>query len=168
VELAETAKAIVPGHTLKLLWTREDDIRGGHYRPLMVHRLKAVLSAEVSLRDGTEPIVHDVWCAVDCGIVVNPDVVRAQMEGGIGFALGHALFGEVPIVKGTPTVSNFNGYRSLTIKRMPRVHVAIVASSEKPTGVGEPGVPALAPAVANAIGRLTGRRPTRLPFLRRS
>jgi isoquinoline 1-oxidoreductase beta subunit len=122
--------------------------------------------AEVSIGDKGEPKVHKVWCAVDCGIVVNPDVIRAQVEGGIGFALGHALYAEVPIVAGAPAVSNFNDYRSLRINEMPEIELAIVTSTEKPSGIGEPGVPPLAPAVANAMARLGVERPKRLPMVR--
>jgi isoquinoline 1-oxidoreductase subunit beta len=124
--------------------------------------------AEVSMGDNGEPRVHKVWCAVDCGMAVNPDVIRAQMEGGIGFGLGHALYGEITLDEGRVAQSNFDGYRSLRIHEMPDVEVKIVRSTQKPTGVGEPGVPPIAPAVANAIARLPGQpRPQRLPFVRR-
>lgn len=122
--------------------------------------------AEVSIGDKGEPKVHKVWCAVDIGTAVNPDVVRAQVEGGIGFALGHALYAEVPIVAGAPAVSNFHDYRSLRINEMPEVELVIVTSPEKPSGIGEPGVPPLAPAVANALARLGVARPKRLPMVR--
>jgi len=121
--------------------------------------------AEVS-RGDEGPRVHKVWCAVDCGIAVNPDIIRAQMEGGIGFALGHVLYAEIPIVKGSPTSGNFDRYRSLRIGEMPEIDVTIVASTEKPTGVGEPGVPPTGPAVANAMARLGLGRPRQLPIVR--
>jgi isoquinoline 1-oxidoreductase subunit beta len=124
--------------------------------------------AEVSVGDSGEPRAHRIWCAVDCGVAVNPDVIRAQMEGGIGFALGHVLFGEITLDQGRVVQSNFDDYRSLRIHEMPEVEVTIVRSNEKPTGVGEPGVPPVAPAVANALARLPGReRPRRLPLVRR-
>lgn len=122
--------------------------------------------AEVSAGDAEGPKVHKVWCAVDCGIAVNPDIVRAQMEGGIGFGLGHALFAEVQIDEGRPVPANFDTYRSLRIHEMPEVEVTIVPSSEKPTGVGEPGVPPIGPAVANALARLGDNRPRQLPIVR--
>jgi isoquinoline 1-oxidoreductase beta subunit len=309
-ELAEVAKAIGPGRPVKLVWTREDDIRGGYYRPLTVHRMRGAVQdgrvvawadttvtqsllkgspfegmiqngidatsvegareipydiadfrcdlhttdvgvpvlwwrsvghthtgyavecfvdellqiagqdpvagrlammgkapreagvlraaaqlarwsgpgpvngrargvavvksfntyvaqiAEVSLEKGM-PRVHKVWCAVDCGVAVNPDVIRAQMEGGIGFGLGHALYAEITLEDGRPVQGNFDSYRSLRIHEMPEVEVTIVRSSEKPTGVGEPGVPPIAPAVANALARLGVERPRRLPMIRR-
>jgi isoquinoline 1-oxidoreductase subunit beta len=122
--------------------------------------------AEVSAGSNGEPRVHKVWCAVDCGVPVNPDVIRAQMEGGIGFGLGHALFGEVALDEGRPVPANFDTYRSLRIHEMPEVEVTILPSTEKPTGVGEPGVPPIGPAVANAMARLGLGRPRRLPFVR--
>ncbi len=122
--------------------------------------------AEVSLREDGLPRVERVVCAIDCGVAVNPDVIRAQMEGGIGFGLGAALWGEITLDKGRVVQSNFDDYRSLRIEEMPAVEVHIVPSSEPPTGVGEPGVPVVAPAVANAFFHLTGRRVRRLPFAR--
>jgi isoquinoline 1-oxidoreductase subunit beta len=120
--------------------------------------------AEVSLRKDGLPKVERVVCAVDCGVAVNPDVVRAQMEGGIGFGLGAALFSEITLDKGRVVQSNFHDYRGLRIDDMPKVEVHIVPSAEAPTGVGEPGVPVVAPAVANAYFHLTGQRIHRLPF----
>jgi isoquinoline 1-oxidoreductase beta subunit len=112
------------------------------------------------------PRVERVVCAVDCGVAVNPDVVRAQMEGGIGFGLGAALWSEITLEKGRVVQSNFDDYRTLRIDEMPKVEVHIVPSAEPPTGVGEPGVPPIGPAVANAFSRLTGRRVRTLPFVR--
>lgn len=121
--------------------------------------------AEVSQGPDGLPKVHKVWCAVDCGVAVNPNIIRAQMEGGIGFALGHALYAELALGKGgTVAQGNFDTYRSLRIGEMPEVEVAIIASGEAPTGVGEPGVPPLAPAVGNAWRKLTGKAVRRLPF----
>jgi isoquinoline 1-oxidoreductase beta subunit len=121
--------------------------------------------AEISA-DGGNPRVHKVWCAVDCGVAVNPDVIRAQMEGGIGYGLGHALFGEISLAEGRVMQSNFDTYRSLRINEMPEIEVTIVNSTKRPTGVGEPGVPLIAPAVANAMARLGLGRPRRLPLAR--
>jgi isoquinoline 1-oxidoreductase beta subunit len=310
LELAQVAKAIGPGHAVKLVWTREDDMRGGYYRPFGVHRmrglvhdgkieawsdtivgqsimkgspfeamtfkdgmdstayegsndipyevanfkcdlhqvdvgvpvlwwrsvghthtgyaveafvdelleaagqdpvegrlammggkprhagvLKAVaeradwknaklepgrargvavvesfntfVAQIVELSQGEEgPVVHKVWCAVDCGVAVNPDIIRAQMEGGIGFALGHILYAEQTLDGGQPVAGNFNTYRSLRINEMPEIDVTIVASTEKPSGVGEPGVPPLGPAVANAMAKLGMPRPRQLPIVR--
>ena len=121
--------------------------------------------AEVTLKDG-KVRVDRVFCAVDCGVAVNPDVIRAQMEGGIGFALGALYYSEIELKAGRPVQRNFDQYKSLRIYEMPAVEVFIVPSTEKPTGVGEPGVPPLAPAVANAVARAGGPAVTRLPFAR--
>ena len=121
--------------------------------------------AEVSMQNGKVK-VERVVCAVDCGVAVNPDVIRAQMEGGIGFALGALYYSEIEVKAGRAVQRNFDTYRSLRIHEMPKVEVHIVASTEKPTGVGEPGVPPLAPAVANAVAKLGGPRVRRLPLMR--
>ncbi|CAG9269691.1 xanthine dehydrogenase family protein molybdopterin-binding subunit [Paraburkholderia caribensis] len=110
--------------------------------------------AEVSIGPGGVPRVHKVWCAVDCGMAVNPDVIRAQIEGGTGYGLGIALFGQVTVDQGRVVQSNFNDYRVLRHHEMPEIEVIIVPSQEKPTGVGELGVPMIAPAVASALTRL--------------
>ncbi|HEX7328967.1 MAG TPA: xanthine dehydrogenase family protein molybdopterin-binding subunit [Casimicrobiaceae bacterium] len=120
--------------------------------------------AEVTVAADNSFTVDRVVCAVECGLAVNPDVVRAQMEGGIGYGLAAALFGEITIKGGAPVQSNFDDYRVLRINEMPIVEVHIVPSSAKPTGVGEPGVPPIAPAVANAIAMATGKRLRRLPL----
>ncbi|CAM5787876.1 molybdopterin cofactor-binding domain-containing protein [Rhizobacter fulvus] len=121
--------------------------------------------ADVSMKDGRVK-VDRVVCAVDCGIAVNPDVIKAQMEGCIGFALGALYYGEIEVKNGRAAQRNFDTYKSLRIHEMPKVEVYIVPSTVAPSGVGEPGVPPLAPAVANAVARLGGPRVRRLPFAR--
>ncbi len=309
IELAEVAKAIGPGKPIKLVWTREDDMRGGYYRPYSIHRMRGavrdgkieawsdtIVSQSImkgsfmesfTLKDGLDstsyegsneipydianfrcdmhqvdvgvpvlwwrsvghthtgyaveafvdelleaagkdpiegrlellskkprhagvlravaelagwknaklepgrargvavvesfntfvaqivelsmgdegPKVHKVWCAVDCGIAVNPDIIRAQMEGGIGFGLGHILYAEVQMEEGRVVPGNFDAYRSLRINEMPAIEVTVVKSNEKPTGVGEPGVPPIGPAVANAMAKLGQVRPRQLPIV---
>jgi isoquinoline 1-oxidoreductase beta subunit len=309
IELAEAAKAIGPGKSIKLVWTREDDMRGGYYRPYSVHRMRGTVRdgkieawsdtivsqsimkgsffEAIMFKDGLDPTsyegshnipydvanfkcdmhqvdvgvpvlwwrsvghthtgyaveafvdelleaagkdpvegrlellsqkprhvgvlkavaeladwknykvpegrargvavvesfntfvaqvvelsmtadgpkVHKVWCAVDCGVAVNPDIIRAQMEGGIGFGLGHILYAEQKLDGGAPVSGNFDTYRSLRINEMPEIEVTIVKSNEKPTGVGEPGVPPLGPAVANAMAKLGIGRPRQLPIV---
>ena len=309
IELAEVAKAIGPGKPIKLVWTREDDMRGGYYRPYSIHRMRGAVRdgkieawsdtivsqsimkgsffEAVMFKDGLDPTsyegsneipydvdnflcdmhqvdvgvpvlwwrsvghthtgyaveafvdelleaagkdpvegrlellskkprhagvlravaeladwknaklepgrargvavvesfntfvaqvvelsmeaegpkVHKVWCAVDCGVAVNPDIIRAQMEGGIGFGLGHILYADVTMEEGRVTTGNFDSYRSLRINEMPEIHVTIVNSTEKPTGVGEPGVPPIGPAVANAMAKLGHVRPRQLPIV---
>lgn len=121
--------------------------------------------AEVSMGDEEGvPQVHKVWVAVDCGVAVNPDVVVAQMEGGVGYGLGHILYAGLTLDKGRVVQSNFDTYRSLRINEMPDVEVTVVKSAEPPTGVGEPGTPPIGPAVANAWAKLTGKRVRNLPF----
>jgi isoquinoline 1-oxidoreductase subunit beta len=120
--------------------------------------------AEVSLTDEGLPKVERVVCAVDCGIAINPDVIRAQVEGGIGFGLGAALHNEIVLEAGRVRESNFHDYRPLRCHEMPEIETHIVASAEAPTGVGEVAVPPIAPAVANAFFALTGKHLTRLPF----
>lgn len=119
---------------------------------------------EVSVADDGGFKVDRVVCAVDCGVAVNPDVIRAQMEGGIGFGLAAALSGEITLDEGRVVQSNFHDYQVLRINQMPVVEVHIVPSAEKPTGVGEPGVPPLAPALANALFAATGKRIRTLPI----
>jgi isoquinoline 1-oxidoreductase beta subunit len=120
--------------------------------------------AEVTVAADGSVKVDRVVCAVDCGIAINPDNVRSQVEGAVGFALSAALYGEITLKDGAVVQGNFDGYPLLRISEMPRVEVHILPSTAKPTGIGEPGVPPLAPAVANAIGAATGRYPGRLPF----
>ncbi|MCA9514492.1 MAG: xanthine dehydrogenase family protein molybdopterin-binding subunit [Myxococcales bacterium] len=122
--------------------------------------------AEVSLDRSGMPKVHKVYCAVDCGVAVNPNIIAAQMEGGIGYGLGAALFNAVDVVDGRVVQRNFDDYKPLRMGDMPEVSVTVVKSGEAPTGVGEPGVPPVAPAVANAFARLTGKRVRHLPFAR--
>jgi isoquinoline 1-oxidoreductase beta subunit len=110
--------------------------------------------AEVSIGEGGIPRVHKVWCAVDCGVAVNPDVIRAQIEGGIGYGLSIALYGNITLKDGVVEQSNFNNFRPLRIDEMPEIEVIIVPSTEAPTGVGELGVPTIAPAVGNALALL--------------
>jgi isoquinoline 1-oxidoreductase beta subunit len=119
--------------------------------------------AEVSLANG-KIRVHRVVAAVDCGMVVNPDGVRQQVEGGMVYGLSAALHGAITLENGRVVQSNFNDYATLRFSEMPEVEVHIVASSEPPSGIGEPGTPPIAPAVANALFALTGKRVRRMPF----
>ncbi|MCE8034875.1 xanthine dehydrogenase family protein molybdopterin-binding subunit [Halomonas sp. MCCC 1A11057] len=123
--------------------------------------------AEVTVEEDGSYRVDRVVCAVDCGVAVNPDVIKAQMEGGIGFGLAAALHGEITLEEGVVQQSNFHDYEVLRINEMPAVEVHIVPSTEAPTGVGEPGVPPIAPAVANALFDASGERLRRMPFAQR-
>ncbi|WP_428821092.1 molybdopterin cofactor-binding domain-containing protein [Microbulbifer sp. MCCC 1A16149] len=120
--------------------------------------------AEVSVAEDGKFKVERVVCAVDCGVPINPDVIRAQMEGGIGFGLAPALVSAITFQEGKVVESNFHNYQVLRINQMPDVEVHIVPSTEPPTGVGEPGVPPIAPAVANALAAATGKRYYSLPI----
>ncbi len=120
--------------------------------------------AEVSVDKSGAVRVHRMVCAVDCGRVVNPDSVKAQMEGGIIFGLTAALKGEITLEHGRVVQRNFHDYPMLRINEAPEIEVHIVPSTENPTGVGEPGVPPVAPAVANAIFAATGKRVRKLPI----
>ena len=120
--------------------------------------------AEVSVDSDGAPHVHRVVCAVDCGPVVNPDIVEAQMQSAIVYGLTAALWGEITIEKGRVQQSNFHDYRMLRLAEMPQVEVHIVPSTDSQGGVGEPGTPPIAPAVCNAIFAATGKRIRKLPI----
>ena len=120
--------------------------------------------AEVSISKDRGLRVHRVVCAVDCGPVVNPNIVRAQMEGGIVFGLTAALYGEITFEKGRVRQGNFHDYPMLRMHEMPQIEVHIVPSEDKMGGAGEVGVPPVAPAVANAVFALTSKRIRRLPI----
>ncbi len=121
--------------------------------------------AEVTVNEDRTFSVDRVTIAVDCGVAVNPDIIRAQMEGGMGFGLATALSSTITLNKGTVEQSNFHDYEVLRMKQMPKqVEVHIVTSEQPPTGVGEPGTPVIAPAVANALSKVTGKRYYQLPL----
>lgn len=120
--------------------------------------------AEVSITKNNTLKVHKVVTAIDCGQVVNPDTIKAQMEGCVAFGLTAALYGEITFEKGRVKQRNFHDYRMLRMNEMPLVEVHILDSKEKMGGVGEPGVPPVAPAVMNALFMLTGKRVRSLPL----
>jgi isoquinoline 1-oxidoreductase subunit beta len=120
--------------------------------------------AEVSLEAG-KPRVHRVVCAIDCGTVVNPNIVAQQMESSVIFGLTAALYGKIDIQEGVVQQGNFPSYPMLSMSQAPQVETWLVASQRSPGGVGEPGVPPLAPAVANALFALTGVRQRALPLM---
>jgi len=113
-------------------------------------------------KDG-EVRVERVVCAVDCGTIVNPDTVKAQIEGGVIFGLTAALFGEITIRDGRVEQSNFSDYRVLRIDEAPNVEVHLIKSNEAPGGIGEVGTVGAAPALTNAIFAATGTRIRKLP-----
>jgi isoquinoline 1-oxidoreductase beta subunit len=139
----------------------------GHGRGLALHEsFESFVAqvAEVSVSQEGKVKVHRVVCAIDCGPIVNPDTIRAQMEGGIAFGLTAALYGEITFANGRVQQRNFNDYPMLRFNEMPAVEVHIVQSSDKMGGVGETAVPPIAPAVANALFAATGNRIRRLPI----
>lgn len=143
--------------------------REGLYRGIALHKsfgTYVAQVAEISVRPDGMPKVERVVCAVDCGIAVNPDIIKAQIEGGIGYGLGAILKSEITLKDGLVEQGNFDRYQVLTIDEMPKVEVHIVPSQVSPTGVGEPGVPPIGPAVANAYHAATGKRIRVLPFSR--
>jgi isoquinoline 1-oxidoreductase beta subunit len=119
--------------------------------------------AEVSLQKGSIR-VRRVVCAVSCGTALNPDSVAHQMEGSVVYGLSAALRGEITFAKGAANQDNFHVYEPLRISEMPKVETYILPSTAAPGGIGEPGLPPIAPAVANALFALTGKRVRRLPI----
>lgn len=139
----------------------------GRKQGIAVHKSFGTYVAEVvevsgSADDGVT--IEKVTCAVDCGIAVNPDMIRAQMEGGIGYGIGHAMRDAITLTGGVVDQSNFPDYEPLRITDIGAIEVHIVPSNAAPSGVGEPGVPPSAPALANAIFAATGKRITALPM----
>ncbi len=181
-ELAHAAKAdpveyrrtMLGGHPRHLRVLDLAAEKAGWGRPLPAGRFHGVAVhasfgsfvaqvAEVSVANGRIR-VHRVVCAVDCGVCINPEGVRAQMESGIVYGLSAALHGELSLKGGRVQQSNFHDYPVLRMNEMPVVETHIVPSAEKPGGVGEPGTPPIAPAVANAVVAATGQRLRRLPL----
>jgi isoquinoline 1-oxidoreductase beta subunit len=119
--------------------------------------------AEVSVQN-QQIVVHRVVCAIDCGTAINPMLIAQQMESSVVFGLSAALFGEITIDKGRVQQSNFNNYPVLRMPQAPVVDTHIIESDAHPEGVGEPGTPPVAPAVANALFALTGQRLRQLPL----
>jgi isoquinoline 1-oxidoreductase beta subunit len=120
--------------------------------------------AEVTVKGDGSFRVDRVVCAVDCGVAINPDIIASQMEGGLGYGLAAALHSRITLADGVVQQSNFHDYPPLRMSEMPAVEVYIVPSAAPPTGVGEPGTPVIAPAVANAVFAASGQRLRALPF----
>lgn len=170
----ELLKASSPRHVavLDLLakksgWGKKKAAKG-HAFGLAIHEsFGSVVGHVVDISlDGNTPRVHQVWSAVHCGQVVNPQGAAMQVESAIAYGLSAALYQEVAIVEGKPAQNNFHDYQVLRMNEMPKIEVSFVESHDAPTGLGEPGVPPIAPAVANAIFKLTGKRIRRLPFVK--
>lgn len=157
-------RAVLSLAAAKAGWNRKP--AKGRGRGIAYHysfNTRIAMVADVTVQRGAVK-VERVVAAVDCGTAVNPDLVKAQIEGAIGFALSSVLRERVTLEKGVVQQSNFHDYEPTRISEMPRVEVHIVKSTEPPSGIGEPGVPPLAPAVGNAIYAATGKRFRSLPF----
>ncbi|HEV8264879.1 MAG TPA: xanthine dehydrogenase family protein molybdopterin-binding subunit [Gemmatimonadales bacterium] len=171
-EYRRTLLANAPRHrgVLELAATKAGwgtPLPAGRARGIAVHKsFESFVAevAEVSVSSAGEVRVHRVVCAVDCGMFVNPDTIEAQMQSAIVYGLTAALKGAITIDRGRVQQSNFHDYEMLRMSEMPVVEVHIVPSSDDPGGVGEPGTPPIAPAVANAIFAATGKRIRKLPI----
>ncbi len=139
----------------------------GHFQGIAVHEsFRSFCSqvAEISIKEDGTLKIHKVTCAIDCGIAVNPDGVKAQIESGIIYALSAALYGKISFKDGVVEQSNFHDYQVLRMHETPEIEVHIADSTDKMGGVGEPGFPPLGPALANAIFAATGKRIRQSPF----
>lgn len=139
----------------------------GQFRGVAVHESFQTVVAQVAVIEAAGDgkfRLRRIICAVDCGIAINPDIIKAQMEGGIGYGLSPALMSKITLQEGEVVQSNFHDYQVLRINQMPEVEVHIVPSAEPPTGVGEPATPVVAPALANALYAATGKMPHSMPF----
>ncbi len=164
LEQAPRAKAVLELAALHAGWGQPLPPGSGRGIALL-HAFGSYIAqvAEVVVSKQGEVRVPRVVCAVDCGVIVNPDTVKAQMESGIIFGISGALWGEITFKDGRVEQHNFNDYRVLRINEAPVIDVHLVKSSEPPGGIGEPGTSAVMPAVANAIFAATGKRIRKLP-----
>ena len=175
------AAAIVKQVTypVKLVWTREEDLQHDFYRPYCYDHVAAGLDTDGRLVGRTHRVtgssIYARWApgafkggldldAVDCGLIVNPDTVQAQIEGGLILGLGTAMYNEVTLANGAVQQSNFDDYRALRMNETPKIEAHLIRSGEDPGGIGEAGTAAAAPALGNAIFAATGRRVRNLPF----
>jgi isoquinoline 1-oxidoreductase beta subunit len=139
----------------------------GRIKGMAVHKSFGTYIAQVSdlsLTPNGDFKVDKVVCVVDCGLAINPDIIKAQMEGGIGYGLSPALMSEITIKNGAVVESNFDAHKVLRIQDMPDIEVYIVPSARAPTGVGEPSTPVIAPSIANALFSKIGKPQKKLPL----
>lgn len=141
-------------------------VPAGRAHGVALHQSFGTIVAQVAQvsKEGSEIRVHKVWCAVDCGIAVNPNIIAQQVESSVVFGLSAALYGDITLKNGQVQQSNFHDYPVLRMNQVPQVETIIVKSSEPPEGMGEPALPPIAPAVANALFALTGQRLRSLPL----
>ena len=140
----------------------------GHFRGIAMHQSFGSIVAQVAeISIENEGLrVNRVDCAVDCGVAINPSTVVAQMESGIVYGLTAALYGEITLRRGRVEQTNFDTYPMLHLPQMPKISVSIIEGAEQPGGIGEPGTPPIAPAVANAVFAATGKRLRSLPIVK--
>ena len=139
----------------------------GHFQGVAMHKgfgSYVAQIAEISINQNGSINVHKVTAAIDAGIVVNPDTVKAQMEGAIVFGLSAALKGKITFENGSPSQSNYHDFPILKFSEMPVIETIIIDSDKTPEGIGEPGVPSIGPAIANAYFSATGKRSYTLPI----
>ncbi|MCH8010583.1 MAG: xanthine dehydrogenase family protein molybdopterin-binding subunit [Candidatus Marinimicrobia bacterium] len=140
----------------------------GHYQGISCHESFGSFVAqvaEISINEEKGVKVHRVVCTIDCGQVINPDTVEAQVESAIAYGLTATIKSKITIKNGRVRQSNFHDFKILRMDEMPQIDVHIIPSTESPGGVGEPGLPPIAPAVANAVFAATGKRVRKLPIL---
>ena len=158
------AKAVLELAAQKAAWGRPLPVRAGRGVSLQsVFGTYMALVAEVEVSKDGAVRVRRVVCAVDCGTVVNPDTVRAQIQSAIMFGTTAALYGEITVKNGRVEQTNFDTYQMLRINEAPAIEVYIVENSEPPGGMGECGTSAIVPAVANAVFAATGKRLRKMP-----
>jgi isoquinoline 1-oxidoreductase beta subunit len=145
------------------------NVAPGRVQGISIHKSFGTYVAQVvelSVAENKEITLHKITCVLDCGVVVNPDTVKAQIEGGIIFGLTAAADGDITIDRGRVLQSNFHDYKILKLDQIPNIVVDIFPSAEAPSGIGEPGTPPIAPAITNAIFQATGERIRHLPIAR--
>ena len=145
-------------------WGKKENVHQG-FSAYYSHNSHVAQVAEVEIQDN-KPVVTKIYCVVDCGIVVNPMGAITQAEGGLIDGFGHAMYGEMILEKGKPMSNNFHQYNLLRMHQVPKVEVVFIDSLEAPTGLGEPTLPPVAAAVANAIKAATGERIRKQPFVK--
>ena len=146
----------------------KSELPKGHFQGFAYHHsfgTHVAQVAEISIDDSNQIKVHKVFSVVDCGQTVNPMTIRAQIQGSIIFGLGATIKSEMTVRNGRVNESNFDDYKVIRMDETPEINVHIIKNQESPGGVGEPGLPPIAPAVANAVFAASGKRIRKLPIL---